>query len=407
MKTRSMLIANLFNGKLTSHLMFNIFVLVLIVISSLPISCASKTITAQDPTAEAIQIQLKLHKRDLFFPHSVKSYYEQTGKRLTWIVPDSVKGHGWEALLMLDCVVQFGLNHDDYHPGKLLSIEMHRLIRNFKTVSITEKAVFDIMLTDAIITFINNLHYGKLNPTYTAKILDDNDFKGFSANQTLIYALQQSDFMSAVLSVQPKSKAYVLLQSRMRLMTGQYVGDCYEVPEGQIRKVAINLERLRWLGTEEDSGININIPSATLSFQSRDTVYYFKVALEKGYHIPLLQSKLSYFRFSARAGAPQLELHFPYVSGYDRKFVRVNDGIRLADLLLKNDRGAERVDSGIYRTRADRFNNYYLKNSLPIRLSYLTCADVNGLLEFYDDIYNLDKALENALYDIRKDLKKP
>ncbi|MGY4386476.1 hypothetical protein ACVWYN_003531 [Pedobacter sp. UYP24] len=32
----------------------------------------------------------------------------------------------------------------------------------------------------------------------------------------------------------------------MKLIKGQYVGDCYEIPESEVRKIAINMERLRW-----------------------------------------------------------------------------------------------------------------------------------------------------------------
>jgi hypothetical protein len=35
----------------------------------------------------------------------------------------------------------------------------------------------------------------------------------------------------------------------MRLVVGQRSGDCYLIPPGLVRKMAINLERLRWISS--------------------------------------------------------------------------------------------------------------------------------------------------------------
>ncbi|GAC1312602.1 MAG: hypothetical protein NVSMB24_34430 [Mucilaginibacter sp.] len=40
----------------------------------------------------------------LYFPASVKRFYENNGYQLTWIAPATVKTHASEAMLMLDCV---------------------------------------------------------------------------------------------------------------------------------------------------------------------------------------------------------------------------------------------------------------------------------------------------------------
>jgi len=378
------------------------FFLALILISAMPISCLSNPVKGLDPIADAIQLQLKKYKHDLYYPNTVARFYHERGNRLTWVFPETVNSHGWEALLMLDCVVQFGLNHDDYHPGKLLSIEMHRLIRDYNSVSANDKAAFDVMLTDAIITFMNNLHYGKLNPVYNALIIDNQKFNGFSAGRVLHEALGQTDFMSAVLEVQPNTKAYRLLQSRMRLMTGQYVGDCYEVPKGELRKVAINMERLRWFVIGDENGININIPSATLTYRTPDTVFQFKVIVGKGRAIPILESKVRYFTFAANGGSPLLKLHLSKVNAYQKIDIGIIDGITLANLLLKNDGSKEKLEVNIDSERSILNRNFYLKNNLPIKISYLTCEAIDGLLVTYDDIYNLDKNLENALYSIHQ-----
>jgi len=69
-------------------------------------------------------------------------------------------------MLMLDCVLQFGLSHDDYHPKELSYDLLHNILEKPGQVSAADKAKYDILLTDALVTFMNHLHYGKLNPDF-------------------------------------------------------------------------------------------------------------------------------------------------------------------------------------------------------------------------------------------------
>lgn len=190
-----------------------------------------------------IALAIKSERANLYYPRSVERFYKQNGYKLAWIAPDTVKKHAWDAMLLLDCVKQYGLNHNDYHPKQLLYPTLHSLIE--QKMNTRETAIYDILLTDAMIRFINDLHYGKLNPVFTPEKID----KGvkFSAGEVLLSALHRNDFLSAIDSVQPKSKLYLDLQDHMRLLVGQRSGDCYVVPQGLIRKMAINMERLRWI----------------------------------------------------------------------------------------------------------------------------------------------------------------
>ncbi len=230
------------------------------------------------------------------YPKSVERFYSQSQFQPRWISPEKDIRKTWEALLLLDCVLQFGLNHVDYHPNELLYSTMHDIMDTPLTVSPSQKVWFDLLLTDAMITFINHLHFGKLNPVYTSNMIDKGEISGFCADDILRDAIQQNDFMSAVLNVQPKVKEYVLMQDYMRLLKGQYVGDCYEASEPIVRKLAINMERLRWAAINEDSFILINIPSYTLKLRIPDTTYSFKVVVGKPANpTPVLQSSITHF----------------------------------------------------------------------------------------------------------------
>jgi len=190
-----------------------------------------------------IILAIKSQHANLYYPLSVERFYKQNGYKLAWIAPDTVKTHAWDAMLLLDCVKQYGLNHDDYHPKQLLYPTLHTLIEQKTNTAAT--AIYDVLLTDAMIRFINDLHYGKLNPVFTPDKVDKE--AKFSADAALLSALHSNDFLSAIDSVQPKSKLYFDLQNHMRLLVGQRSGDCYAIPQGLIRKMAINMERIRWM----------------------------------------------------------------------------------------------------------------------------------------------------------------
>jgi len=376
----------------------------------------------QDTGSQAISGQVKKLKGDLHFPGTVERFYKLKGNQLVWIFPDTVKAHSWEAMLMLDCILQFGLNHNDYHPDKLISIRMHRLITNYSQVSIEEKAAFDVMLTDAVITFMNHLHYGKLNPVYAAKRIDEGISGGFRADTSLANAFKKADFMSAVLSAQPKSRAYSILQSSMRLITGQYVGDCYEVPPGEVRKIAVNMERLRWTDMTGEKFLQVNIPSNTLRFQLPDTAYQFKVVVGNPLHpTPVLQSSLSGFiitnqSYEGNKLSPQIIFPFKNaqhidISGISEKSllhsgrpayrqgsIQVQQPQKLAKLLLMNDGQKEKIRLLMNEGRQKQDRDFKLRSSLPVKITYLTCEVIDGEVIMYNDPYRLDQNLEKALF---------
>ena len=212
-----------------------------ILLNLIPMLVIPLQLIAQTPIANAI----KKNRASLYYPNLVEQFYEERGNKLAWIAPDTVKTHAWDAMLLLDCVLHYGLSHDDYHSKQLQYETLHKLIAQKGTPS--ENAQFDVWLTDATISFMNDLHYGKLNPVYSRIEIDAGT--KFKADKELSKALRSVDFGSSVEKVQPKSELYFSLQNHMRLLVGQRSGDCYEIPAALIRKMAINMERLRWINT--------------------------------------------------------------------------------------------------------------------------------------------------------------
>jgi murein L,D-transpeptidase YcbB/YkuD len=431
--------------------------------------------------AGSIRGQIMLNEKHLSYPASVARFYQQSGYKLSWVAPDTVKMRASEAMLTLDCVMQYGLNPPDYHPHELLYEKLNNLTRHFGKVSDTEKAKFDIILTDAMLTFINNLHFGKLNPDYPSAKIDSGNTNGFLAETVLAEALRQKNFMETLLNVQPKSKAYTDLQFQLHLLTGLYTGDCYEVPEGDIRKISINMERLRWIKNNDTTYIHINIPSYTLEFHQPDTIYQFKVVIGKpAAPTPTLESAIAYFttapewkvpakifirellprtrnnpdyfrnyhytiydykgnyvadnaanramvrrdpgNYGVRQSAgcdnslglivfrfpniydiylhdtPEQQLFKKEQRAYSHGCIRVERAEKLAELLLENDGAAGKIPE--LRKDLKRYitKSFYLKKTVPIKITYLTCGVKDGGLLTYGDIYDLDKGMEIGLY---------
>ncbi|HWZ02814.1 MAG TPA: L,D-transpeptidase family protein [Mucilaginibacter sp.] len=260
-------------------------------------------------TSVSVEIKAGFERKswpNLSFPNAVLRFYQHNGFQPVWVSPRNNPKQTWEAMLMLDCVLQFGLSHDDYHPKELSYDLLHNILEKPVMVSDAEKAKYDITLTDAVITFMNHLHYGKLNPDFPADKIDAGIAGGFNADEFLATALLQKDVMKEIVSVQPKLKAYADLQYQMHLLEGVYQGDCYDIPDSTVRRIAINMERLRWAGINEDTYIHINIPSYTLKFHQPDTTCEFKVIAGKpGWPTPTLNSAISYFTTAPEWNVPQ------------------------------------------------------------------------------------------------------
>jgi murein L,D-transpeptidase YcbB/YkuD len=434
-----------------------------------------------------LQDQIAANKKDLYYPASVDRIYKRSGYKLLWIAPDTVKTNASEAMLLLDCVLQYGLNHADYHPKELTYDKLNILIQHFDKASNDEKTFFDLMLTDAMINFMNNLHFGKLNPDYPGSKIDAGDINGFAADAVLAGALKKKDFMALVLNVQPKLTVYTEMQNHMHLLAGQYVGDCYDVPDSDIRKIGINLERLRWINSDDKTYVHINIPSFTLKFHQPDTIYQFNVIVGKpAAPTPTLQSAITYFttapewrvppqifvsellprtiknaaylkknhlviyddkgnyiepnaanlalvqqkpvKYYARQSpgcdnslglivfrfsnifdiymhdSPEQQLFKKPQRAFSHGCVRLEHAERFAELLLKNDGSADKIPS-LHKAWNKHINqDFILKKAVPIKITYLTCEVKEGVLTTYDDIYQLDKSLEAALYSIYQPL---
>lgn len=422
------------------------------------------------------------NKAKLDYPEQVRNFYAADGGHPAWIKPEKAAAATWEAMLLLDCVNQYGLNHADYHPAALSYDRLHTMIEQPAKVANSEKARYDIMLTDALLAFINNLHYGKLNPIYSQGRIDSGVMIPFHADSVLSAAIGQKDFRTAVLNAQPQGKEYKNMQYEMHLLKGVYQGDCYQIPDSEVRKIAINMERLRWAAINTGTRVQVNIPSFTLKFHCPDSVYEFKVIVGKttaptpqlasaitylttspdwkvphkifvkeilpaalkdaayleSRHYSIYDSRGNYLEprralllkiarnpagYSARQSAGcdnalgQVVFRFnnPYsiylhdtpaqslfqrdVRAFSHSCIRVERAGELAALMLKYSGSQDKLNAFNKAFNARLTRNISLKTAVPIVVTYLTCEVRKGEVNYYPDIYHLDRSLEMELYN--------
>lgn len=206
-----------------------------------------------------------------------------------------------------------------------------------------------------------------------------------------------------------------------------------------MRKVAINMERLRWANISDGPYIQVNIPTFTLSIFLKDTTYRYPVIVgNKAHPTPLLAGTLTgihahpaatltrSLRISEELPLVQLnlkpnlrsQLEFVFVSKYPVSMAEFNapewynkalravtkgnigiaNGADLASEILKLQPGANQLPALRRGVRAGQEINIPLKRSIPFKVTYLTCLIKDGQLNTFDDIYQLDGQLEQALY---------
>lgn len=446
--------------------------------------------TGESALSAEIQHQLAYATAEgLYFPKSVRRFYADDNFQQVWLKPQNGTGPAWQAMMMIDCVLQFGLAHADYHPEELRYDLLHQMLDHPATIDARTQARFEIMLTDAMINLINNLHYGKLNPYYSNAQIDEGSVGAFSADIVLAKVIQQQNIMTGIESIQPTCQAYTQLQHYLKYRVGLQSGDCYEVPEAEIRKIAINLERYRWAAIADGPVIQINIPTYLLTLYEPDSVYYYRVIVGKpGSPTPALNSaiisfttcpdrkvpdeifrgdilpsaladtnylKNSHFAIYDHAGnyvepysanlvrvkqhprdytatqSPGCDntlgvLVFNFANTYDiylqdtpekwlfskeerdlgHGCVRVENAVKLAATLMHYD--GQDKKTGALRRKINRLANseFVLKNKVPLKITYITCAVGQYGLVTYKDIYDLDNRLEMALYQHGSQLAK-
>lgn len=250
----------------------------------------------------AIVLRDKAELTELHFPKSVNQFYHQHGFEYVWMNPSVNKSLLQDAILLLKDTGKRGLSSKDYHEQSLTPEILNTVAGQTQYTDTKENAVTDILMTDALITYINYLHFGKYNPFYSSSFIDGNNIEGFKAVEILYQALQKDDLQKTVLDVQPEIKEYVDFQNYLNVN----YGDGVKSREEEFKKIAINMERLRWMDASRDTYLLVNIPAYSLDFVQKDRILHYKVIVGKpSTPSPVLKSTVDYFTTAPDWKVPQ------------------------------------------------------------------------------------------------------
>lgn len=249
-----------------------------------PLFAQIANISPVKPDFIKIEIEKQLNDPETLkqfnFPRTVKRFYNLTSNQANWLRSEQDIKPTVSAMLLLDCVRQYGLQPEDYHNKVLNYVLMYDALHNNK-LKANQRIEFELFLTDAMISMINHLHHGKYNPLMNKDSIDNGLTNELNAEEYLIKFKNSPNLMDNILAVQPKIDQYSQLQGYMKLITGQYTCDAYETPEKEIRLISMNMERLRWINTSSSTYVQVNIPTYKLLYHTADSIYQFKVVVGK------------------------------------------------------------------------------------------------------------------------------
>jgi L,D-transpeptidase YcbB len=243
---------------------------------------------------ENVFLQLKLACADhqLHFPNLTTKIYISRFYQPIWFNNDLNLRLLKDAIQLLDSAPKYGLNTMDFH-GAHISIEKFSFQSNIYSGN---HPLQDVLLTDAILTFIAQLHYGKVNPKYPLNLIDQEKFMGLKIDSVLLSAITNPIFSSFIVNIQPKYKAYHDLQKYTANLITAIRENSEPINQENLKLLAINLERWRWLNNMAQPYAIINIPAFILSYFHQNTIDEFKVIVGKtATKTPVLTSKIRFF----------------------------------------------------------------------------------------------------------------
>ncbi|WP_375436142.1 L,D-transpeptidase family protein [uncultured Hymenobacter sp.] len=230
---------------------------------------------------------------------AVQQFYAQRNFAPAWTRPDSGgwNGNAQQALALLRSAPEFGLDPATYAWPTLLALP-DSLRRSTQAAS--NLAGFELRLTDALLRYALHLRYGRLHPTTLLPIPLDK-VQTQEAVDRLKLALTDTLLGPGFLRCQPASRAYQQLQQAWS-KTLRAVPDSLRPSTGNaadFRRVALNLERLRWDASLPDSGdyALINIPAYQLQLiRAGRVVQTHRVVVGKAATpTPTLDSRIAVF----------------------------------------------------------------------------------------------------------------
>ena len=220
----------------------------------------------------------------------LKKFYKDQDYYTTFFRNGRWTWAGSQAFNALKNAATDGLRPEAYLPVPMLQS---------RTLSMTDPQTADVLLTAGIMAYMADLHQGAHNPK-----------RKNIGPKLLREGIERSDFNIFLAGLAPKGRSYSALKSVLNGRKGALTNT-------QRRKVAVNMERLRW--DHEAAGalrdIRVNIASQTMEmFEKGRKVHEMVVVVgRKSRETPSLQDRVVSLKFSPDWTAPRTIVEEDYL----------------------------------------------------------------------------------------------
>ncbi|TGE04738.1 L,D-transpeptidase scaffold domain-containing protein [Hymenobacter fodinae] len=230
---------------------------------------------------------------------AVQSFYHTTDYSARWTQASGWTPQAREALQLLGRAAEFGLVREAYGWQHLTTLpdSLHRPASG--KAKGRQLATFELRLTDALVSYLYHLRQGHVAPT-TLQPTTPDSLTSQQLAQRLHQALASPALTAAVLAQQPAHLAYRRLQTIWSQALHTSPTDSARLMQDTVagfRRVAINLERMRWEAAADSEYAEVNIPAYQLQIIRQGQVLqtYRVIVGKPELPTPVLSSRITVF----------------------------------------------------------------------------------------------------------------
>ncbi|MBT9392303.1 L,D-transpeptidase family protein [Hymenobacter sp. NST-14] len=225
---------------------------------------------------------------------TVRAFYRQHESTTYWVADSGWTPRAREALALLHRSADVGLDPARYSRPPFTDLPAQ------VPVPAADLARAELHLTDALLQYLHELRYGLLT-AHTLTPRPTADSLTAQATADLLHAaLAAPDLAPALLRNQPTARAYRLLQSAWVQALHQSPLDSARLMQDTtagFRRVALNLERLRWSAPADSEYAVVNIPAYRLQLvrDGRVVLTHRVIVGKPEFPTPVLSSEVVVF----------------------------------------------------------------------------------------------------------------
>ncbi len=188
-----------------------------------------------------------------------------------WMAETGWTPRAHEALRLLGRAADLGLP-----PARYGSPALHRLPDSLRATATADPlGRAELRLTDALLRYLSDLQRGHLVAGTLTPLLMTDSLAAPAAAQQLHRVLDTPDLTRTLLGLQPPARAYRLLQTAWQRALHATPADSVRLmadTTAGFRRVALNLERLRWAAPADSEYAVVNIPAYRLQVLRHEQV---------------------------------------------------------------------------------------------------------------------------------------